>query len=182
MVISLSGAYDIDSTLALYSQFDPYMDQSVSLTGDISPEGRYLIFYGTDPTTVNHFTGTSSQVAYQVFFNESGGFDVSKARGGGHNRLHQLQNTSATELKILRISDDAKFLYTHELHASNNNNPIIRQYLLSGGHQVTMPSAVTSLPSSFGDGDAPNTVSYLKLMTVYGGTNVYITDHKEVLA
>jgi len=184
-VISLSTAYDIDSTLAVDSQFDPYFESSASLTGDISPDGRYLVFYSVDPATVDlrrYTTGTTDQVPYQIFYNDAGGFDVSKAVGGGYYRLHDLQNTSATELKILRISDDGKFLYTHEQQSSNNNNPIIRQYVLSGGHQVTMPSAVTSLPSDFGNGDDPNTVTYLKLMTVNGGTKVLITDHKEILA
>ena len=183
-VISLSAAYDIDSTLTLFSQFDPYMDTNVSLTGDISPDGRYLVFYTSDNTASVHFGGTSAQVGYQVFYNESGGFDVSKAKGGGHNRLHNLVLGSEppSAFRVLGISDDGKFLYTHEKMASSNFNPFIRQYNLSGGHQVTMPSSVTSLPSDFGNGDDPNTVTYLKLMTVNGGTNVYITDHKEILA
>ena len=180
-VISLSGAYDIDSTLAVFSQFDPYMDVNESIGGTISADGRYMVFYAQDPNNNTHFSGGNGVSPYQVFYNEEGGYDVSKARGAGHNRLHKLQNSSATELMIMRISPDGKFLYTHELHASNNNNPIIRQYLLSSGHQVTMPSAVTSLPTTFGDGHDPATVSYLKLMTVDGGTNVYITANQEIL-
>jgi hypothetical protein len=180
-VISLSGAYDIDSTLAVFSQFDPYMDINESIGGTISADGRYMVFYAQDPNNNTHFSGGNGVSPYQVFYNEEGGFDVTKARGAGHNRLHKLQNSSATELMIMRISPDGKFLYTHELHASNNNNPIIRQYLLSSGHQVTMPSAVTSLPTTFGDGHDPATVSYLKLMTVDGGTNVYITANQEIL-
>ena len=181
IVISLSVAYDIDSTVALSSQFDPYMDVNESIGGTISADGRYMIFYAQDPNNNTHYSGGNGVSPYQVFYNEQGGFDVTKARGAGHNRLHKLQNSSATELMIMRISPDGKFLYTHELHASNNNNPIIRQYLLSSGHQVTMPSAVTSLPTTFGDGEDPNTVSYLKLMTVDGGTNVYITANQEIL-
>ena len=180
-VISLSGAYDIDSTLAVFSQFDPYMDVNESIGGTISADGRYMVFYSQDPNNNTHFSGGNGVSPYQVFYNEEGGYDVSKARGAGHNRLHKLQNSSATELMIMRISPDGKFLYTHELHGSNNNNPIIRQYLLSSGHQVTMPSAVTSLPTTFGDGHDPATVSYLKLMTVDGGTNVYITANQEIL-
>ena len=180
-VISLSGAYDIDSTLAVFSQFDPYMDINESIGGTISADGRYMVFYAQDPNNNTHFSGGNGVSPYQVFYNEEGGYDVSKARGAGHNRLHKLQNSSATELMIMRISPDGKFLYTHELHGSNNNNPIIRQYLLSSGHQVTMPSAVTSLPTTFGDGHDPATVSYLKLMTVDGGTNVYITANQEIL-
>ena len=180
-VISLSGAYDIDSTLAVFSQFDPYMDVNESIGGTISADGRYMVFYSQNPNNNTHFSGGNGVSPYQVFYNEEGGYDVSKARGAGHNRLHKLQNSSATELMIMRISPDGKFLYTHELHASNNNNPIIRQYLLSSGHQVTMPSAVTSLPTTFGDGHDPSTVSYLKLMTVDGGTNVYITANQEIL-
>jgi hypothetical protein len=70
-------------------------------------------------------------------------------------------------------------MYFTEFQTSNSSNTLFQNHDIQGDYKVTFPSGVTTLPASFGDGEDPTTTSYLRLVSL-DGSNVLITDHKEI--
>ena len=70
-------------------------------------------------------------------------------------------------------------MYFTEFQTSNASNQLFQNYDIQGDYKLTLPSVVSTLPATFGDGEDPTTTSYLQLQSL-DGTNVLITNHREI--
>ena len=70
-------------------------------------------------------------------------------------------------------------MYFTEFKTSTSDNGYFQVFDIQGDYKLTLPSVVSTLPATFGDGEDPRTTSYLKLQSL-DGTNVLITNHREI--
>ena len=179
IVIKLSTAYDIDSTLTVESQWfaHPHKD-GVGTSG--SKVSSVMSYDGTTIVCAEH-NEESDEDGHAVFwhYNLSVPWDLSSTRFVGSVK-QDLNASAAKGIENLHITPDNKFMYFTEFKISSSDNDYFQVFDIQGGHKVTFPSGVTTLPASFGDGYDPTTTSYLRLVSL-DGSNVLITDHKEIL-
>ena len=174
-VISLSSAYDITSTLAETSSFDVGSDMTVfgrnfdgEIRSDISADGQHLI--------VVEATITSGRRIHQYFLQTP--FDLSSIKRVASKEMADIQ--TGDPIGYIRIHPDGE---NYHLHSRRNGafsgNQSLRLFDIQGNHKVTFPTVTSSQPLTFGDGGDPTTTSFLRL-TSNDGTNVLITDHREI--
>jgi len=179
IVVKLSAAYDIDSTLTVESEWygTPQNDGLGTTGGKLT---SVLSYDGTTIVCAEH-NDAAAATGHAVFwhYNLTTPWDLSSARFVGSRKL-DLANSSATGIENLHITPDGKFMYFTEFQTSNASNTLFQNHDIQGDYKVTFPSGVTTLPASFGDGEDPTTTSYLRLVSL-DGSNVLITDHKEIL-
>ena len=181
IVVKLSTAYDIDSTLTVESQWfrQPFQDlgreyvSATKLTTVLSYDGTTIVCaeHNDQAEEVGH--------AHFWHYNLSIPWDLSSSRFVGSVK-QDLNASAATGIENLHITPDNKFMYFTEFKTSSSDNDYFQVFDIQGGHKVTFPSGVTTLPASFGDGEDPTTTSYLRLVSL-DGSNVLITDHREIL-
>ena len=179
IVVKLSTAYDIDSTLTVESEWygTPQNDGLGTTGGKLT---SVLSYDGTTIVCAEH-NDAAAATGHAVFwhYNLTTPWDLSSARFVGSRKL-DLANSNATGIENLHITPDGKFMYFTEFQTSNSSNTLFQNHDIQGDYKVTFPSGVTTLPASFGDGEDPTTTSYLRLVSL-DGSNVLLTDHKEIL-
>ena len=175
-VIGLSSAYDITSTLTLLSQFDIGYDMRVFgegydgfLSSDISADGTNLV--------VIEQSITSKRRIHHYFLETP--FDLSTTKRVG-SELYVAKDTDSELINFIRIHPDGENYHVHEKdNSASSDNQALTVVDIQGNHKVTFPAVTSSQPQTFGDGVDPTTVSFLRL-TSNDGTNVLITDHREI--
>ncbi|QDP49238.1 MAG: putative tail fiber protein [Prokaryotic dsDNA virus sp.] len=174
-IISLSTAYDIDSTLTLLSTFDYGADEyfktaASNVYSDIAYDGTAIV--AVEETVAS---GVSRVHKYYL----TTPWDLSTASHIGSADI-TTANSNATNIYNVRTTPNGKFFFYNEYQSGNADNAIVRNYDIVGNFEVALPSSVSSLPAAFGDGPDPSTTSYLRLVSL-DGSNVLITDHKEIV-
>jgi len=177
-VITLSSAYDITSTLALESSFDIGYDLRVFgegydgfIASDISADGTNLV-------VIEQALDSNSLRRIHHYF-LSTPFDLNTIKRVGSSDYDRVDADSET-ITFIRINDDSGTYHLQEKDATaSSDNQKLRVYDITGNHQITFPAVTSTQPSGFGDGLDPTTVSFLRL-TSNDGTNVLITDHREI--
>ena len=176
-VITLSSAYDITSTLALESSFNIGQDMKVFgenydsfLASDISSDGKHMVVVqqsldSNDERRIHHyFLGTA--------------FDLSTIQRVGTQLMADIQ--TGDPIGYIRIHPDGENMHLHSRrNGSFAGNQSLRLFDIQGNHKVTFPTVTSTVPFSFGEGGDPTTTSFLRL-TSNDGTNVLITDHREI--
>ena len=178
IVVKLSTAYDIDSTLTVESEWygTPQNDGLGTTGGKLT---TVLSYDGTTIVCAEH-NDAAAETGHAVFwhYNLSTPWDLSSARFVGSRKL-DLANANATGIENLHITPDGKFMYFTEFQTSNASNTLFQNHDIQGDYKLTLPSVVSTLPATFGDGEDPTTTSYLQLQSL-DGTNVLITNHREI--
>tara|TARA_R100001163_G_C5067742_1_gene207123 strand:+ start:4382 stop:6217 length:1836 start_codon:yes stop_codon:yes gene_type:complete len=175
-VITLSSAYDITSTLALESSFDVGYDLTVFgrnydgfIASDISADGQHMV--------VVEQTITSSRRIHSYFLQTP--FDLSTIKRVGSDD-YERKDADSEVINFIRIHPDGENYHVHEKdNSASSDNQALTVVDIQGNHAVTFPTVTSSQPQTFGDGGDPTTVSFLRL-TSNDGTNVLITDHREI--
>ena len=175
-VITLSSAYDITSTLALESSFDVGYDLTVSgrnydgfIASDISADGQHMV--------VVEQTITSSRRIHQYFLETP--FNLSTIKRVGSDD-YERKDADSEVINFIRIHPDGENYHVHEKdNSASSDNQALTVVDIQGNYKVTFPTVTSSQPQTFGDGADPTTVSFLRL-TSNDGTNVLITDHREI--
>jgi len=176
-VITLSSAYDITSTLALASSFDVGQDLKVFgenynsfIASDISSDGKHMVVVqqeidSNDERRIHHyFLGTA--------------FDLSTIQRVGTQLMEDIQ--TGDPIGYIRIHPDGENMQLHSRRGGAfAGNQSLRLFDIQGNHKVTFPTVTSTVPLSFGEGGDPTTTSFLRL-TSNDGTNVLITDHREI--
>ena len=179
IVVKLSTAYDIDSTLTVESEWfaQPHKDGLGTSGSKIT---SVMSYDGTTIVCAEH-NDQAGETGHAVFwhYNLSVPWDLSSTRFVGSVK-QDLNASAATGIENLHITPDNKFMYFTEFKVSTSDNGYFQVFDIQGDYKVTLPSGVTTLPASFGDGEDPTTTSYLRLVSL-DGSNVLITDHKEIL-
>ena len=176
-VIGLSSAYDITSTLTLLSQFDIGADLKVfgenydsTLSSDISSDGKHMV-------VVQQNLDSNDERRIHQYFLETA-FDLSTIKRVGTQLMADIQ--TGDPIGYIRIHPDGENMHLHSRrNGAFAGNQSLRLFDIQGDHKVTLPAVTSTVPLSFGDGSDPTTVSFLRL-TSNDGTNVLITDHREI--
>ena len=178
-VITLSSAYDITSTLALESSFDVGTDLAAFggggktgfIQSDISADGTNMV--------VIEETVSSGETKIHHYFLESG-FDLRTIKRVGTS-TYTCADSNAATIEHIRIleNDDSYYVSEHTTSGATANNQKLRVYSIEGDHKVTFPTVTSTKPQNLGSGADPTTTSFLRL-TSNDGTNVLITDHREI--
>ena len=177
-VISLSTAYDIDSTLTLQSFADFDLgthgedNKDDEIGGDISYDGTTVVIVEDNVTG-----GKTSVYKYRCKIPWDISFTSLEFVGKAEITL---ANSNATNIYNVRLSKDGNFFYYNEYQSGNADNAIVRVYNIQGNYSITLPANSTALPAPLGEGVDPTTTSYLRLVSL-DGTNTLITDHKEIV-
>jgi len=177
-IISLSTAYDIDSTLTLqsFADFDlgthGESNKDDEIGGDISYDGTTVVIVDDNVTS-----GKTSVYKYRCKIPWNIGAGSLEFIGSSEITL---ANSNATNIYNVRMSKDGNFFYYNEYQSSNADNAIVRVYNIQGNYSVTLPANTSALPATLGEGVDPTTTSYLRLVSL-DGTNTLITDHKEIV-
>ena len=177
-IISLSTAYDIDSTLTLqsFADFDlgthGESNKDDEIGGDISYDGTTVVIVEDNVTS-----GKTSVYKYRCKIPWNIGAGSLEFIGSSEITL---ANSNATNIYNVRMSKDGNFFYYNEYQSSNADNAIVRVYNIQGNYSVTLPANTSALPATLGEGVDPTTTSYLRLVSL-DGTNTLITDHKEIV-
>jgi hypothetical protein len=175
-VITLSSAYDITSTLALESSFDVGYDLTVFgrnydgfIASDISADGQHMV--------VVEQTITTGRRIHQYFLQTP--FDLSTIKRVGSDD-YERKDADSELINMIRIHPDGENYHVHEKdNSASSDNQALTVVDIQGNHKVTFPTVTSSQPQTFGDGADPTTTSFLRL-TSNDGTNVLITDHREI--
>jgi len=175
-VITLSSAYDITSTLALESSFDIGYDLTVHgrnfdgfIASDISADGQHMV--------VVEQTITSGRRIHQYFLVTP--FDLSTIQRVG-TADYVRKDADSEVLNFIRIHPDGENYHVHEKdNSASSDNQALTVVDIQGNHRVTFPAVTSNTPLTLGDGGDPTTTSFLRL-TSNDGTNVLITDHREI--
>jgi hypothetical protein len=176
-VIGLSSAYDITSTLTLLSQFDIGADLKVfgenydsALSSDISSDGKHMV-------VVQQNLDSNDERRIHQYFLETA-FDLSTIKRVGTQLMADIQ--TGDPIGYIRIHPDGENMHLHSRrNGAFAGNQSLRLFDIQGDHKVTLPAVTSTVPHSFGDGSDPTTTSFLRL-TSNDGTNVLITDHREI--
>tara|TARA_R100000995_G_scaffold40656_2_gene18918 strand:- start:1274 stop:3883 length:2610 start_codon:yes stop_codon:yes gene_type:complete len=177
-VISLSTAYDIDSTLTLQSFADFDLgthgedNKDDEIGGDISYDGTTVVI------VEDNITGGKTSV-YKYRCKIPWDIGVGSLEFVGKAEI-TLANSNATNIYNVRLSKDGNFFYYNEYQGGSADNAIVRVYNIQGNYSITLPANSSSLPATLGDGIDPTTTSYLRMVSL-DGTNTLITDHKEIV-
>ena len=175
-VIGLSSAYDITSTLTLLSKFDIGYDMNLFgkgydgfIASDISADGKHMVVIEQAITTGRRI--------HQYFLETA--FDLSTIKRV--NTTNYTRKDDDSELiNMIRIHPDGENYHVHEKdNSASSDNQALTVVDIQGNHKVTFPTVTSSQPQTFGDGADPTTTSFLRL-TSNDGTNVLITDHREI--
>ena len=180
IVVKLSTAYDIDSTLTVESQWfrQPFQDlgreyvSATKLTTVLSYDGTTIV------CAEHNDQAEETGHAHFWHYNLSIPWDLSSSRFVGAVK-QDLNASAATGIENLHITPDNKFMYFTEFKTSTSDNGYFQVFDIQGDYKLTLPSVVSTLPATFGDGEDPRTTSYLKLQSL-DGTNVLITNHREI--
>lgn len=181
--ISLSTPYDITSTKTFAGEWN---NQFADAGGDgwvqttagnlfgiwMTKDGKY--FMVSQPTAANYG---------KVFVWEmTTAFDLSTMTYRGYGTYSQGANQGSYQPMHMLPSDDGKWMNIFEQGTSTDSYAAgrnWRQYSVQTDYIATFPATISTLPETFGDGADPATTSYLRMVSL-DGTNVLITDHKEI--
>ena len=177
-VITLSSAYDITSTLALESSFDIGNDLRSFADGydgfiasDISADGTNLV-------VIEQALDSNSLRRIHHYFLQTP-FNLDTIKRVGTSEYDRVDADSET-ITFIRINNDSGSYHLQEKDSTaSSDNQKLRVYDITGDHQITFPTVTSTQPQTLGDGGDPTTVSFLRL-TSNDGTNVLITDHREI--
>ena len=183
-VISLSSAYDITSTLTLLSKFDIGYDMQTFgrnykgfIASDISADGKHMVVIEQTGVLSDFIDNTSTHRIHQYFLETA--FDLSTIKRVGSDTYKKKDDDSEV-INMIRIHPDGENYHVHEKdNSASSDNQALTVVDIQGNHKVTFPTVTSSQPQTFGDGADPTTVSFLRL-TSNDGTNVLITDHREI--
>ena len=176
-VITLSSAYDITSTLALASSFDVGQDLKVFgenydsfVASDISSDGKHMV------VVQQNLDSNDERRIHHYFLNTA--FDLSTTQRVGTQLMADIQ--TGDPIGYIRIHPDGENMQLHSRRdGAFAGNQSLRLFDIQGNHKVTLPTVTSTVPLSFGEGGDPTTTSFLRL-TSNDGTNVLITDHREI--
>ena len=177
ITVNLSTAYDISSTLTLDSfllDFDgsilKYFDGGTLITGNINTsmsDDGYIF------TIVTNTPKTSTDFFSLIKCHLSNPFDLGTAQIASNI---QLDLSGVTNIYTGEIQPDGKtFRYV-----KNTARGTAERLDTSGDYSITFPSVTSKVPATIGSGPDPSTTSYLRMVSL-DGTNVLITDHKEIV-
>jgi hypothetical protein len=177
MVISLSSAYDITSTLTMTSAFDIGQDlrthgssYSGAISSDISHDGHHML-------VIQENLDVFQERQMHLYYIETP-FDLNTTKRVNTVLVPTFQ--TGDPISYLNIHPDG---LNYHLHSRRNGgfsgNQELRLFDIQGNYKVTFPTVTSSQPQTYGDGGDPTTTSYLRL-TSNDGTNVLITDHREI--
>ena len=180
ITINLSTAYDINSTLTLDSylfQLDPtdrgnltYADGTViteEINTSISDDGYVLSILSSAPIT-------STDKFVLIKCNLSTPFDLGTAT---INTKYVLDLSGQTQLHYGQMLPDGK---TFTWAQNTTGRGIAQRLDISGDYTIAFPSGTSEVPATIGAGPDPSTTSYVRMVSL-DGTNVLITDHKEIV-
>lgn len=172
--VSLSSPYDITSTFTHQSTFDlsehgfTVFDDAVQM--DISDDGFQLI--------CSHRTiGDPSYRRHRYRFLLRVPFDLSTATFV-NSLSYYSANTNVESQNILRIVYN-KFLVTADQQSASALNSDMYNFTISTNYEIVFPSGTSPIPIGIGTGSDPSTTTYLRMVSL-DGTNVLITDHREI--
>jgi len=179
-IISLSTAYDIDSTLTLMSSADFSLDSARGYTNRTGEIGGDISADGTTIVVVEEGLDTSaSRFAVHKFFLKTP-WDLSgESLTYVGRQLYDQALSGSTNVYNVRLTPNGKHFYYNEYDAGDSGNAITRIHNISGNYSVNFPTATSGKPSTFGDGADPTTTTYTRLVSL-DGTNILITDHREI--
>ena len=137
---------------------------------DISADGHHMIVI-EEAKTLNQ------QRIHQYFLGTA--FDLSTIKRVGSD-LYNVADTAMNNVPLIRVNPNGESYFLSEKHSSADaGNQKLRVYAVDSDYKVTFPTVTSSQPLGYGDGADPTTVSFLRL-TSNDGTNVLITDHREI--
>jgi len=180
ITISLSTAYDISSTLTFESQlFHPdndgislrewddtaFIDDEVRV--DMSADGSTVILMASVP-----HNGYFTVVKYHL----TTPYNLDTAVLSGKSRWDGQSNS---QLYKTQFSPDGKWVYFTGKSTGTGSN-VWKRFDIQGDYSIDFPSNTTPLSLGVGDGPDPSTTTYLRMVSL-DGTNVLITDHKEIV-
>ena len=177
-VITLSSAYDITSTLALESSFNIGNDLVVHgqdydgfIASDISADGQHMI-------VVQQALDSNNERRIHQYFLVTP-FDLSTIQRVG-TADYERKDADSEVVNFIRIHPDGENYHVHEKdNSASSDNQALTVVDIQGNHRVTFPAVTSNAPLTLGDGGDPTTTSFLRL-TSNDGTNVLITDHREI--
>jgi len=180
-IIKLSTAYDIDSTLTLMSSADfgldstrGYTNRTGEINGDISVDGTTVIVVEEGVDT------SAAKFAVHKFFLKTPWDLSTESLTFVGTKLYSTVDSGATQVYNTKLTANGEHFYYNEYDAGDAANAITRIHNIQGDFGANFPSVMSSKPSTFGDGADPTTTTYARLVSV-DGTNVLLTDHKEIL-
>jgi hypothetical protein len=175
ITVNLSTAYDINSTLTLDSflfDFDgsdlEYFDGTLftgTMNTSMSDDGYiFTILTAAPKPTTDQFSLIKCHLSTP--------FDLGTAQIASNI---QLDLSGITAIYNGEIQPDGKtFRYVDD-----SGRGTAKRLDTSGDYSITFPSATSKVPATIGYGPDPATTSYLRMVSL-DGTNVLITDHKEI--
>lgn len=177
ITVTLSTAYDISSTLTLDSylhEFDfntlRYFTGEDLLSGgiltSISDDGYVFSILSKSPKT-----STEQFSLMKVFLTTP--FDFGTAQIASNIQLDLSGITTLYQGEILPSGKTFRYL-------DSSGRGVSKRLDISGDYTIAFPSATSQVPATIGRGPDPSTTSYIRMVSL-DGTNVLITDHKEIV-
>ena len=177
-IVKFSTAYDIDSTITLMSSADfdlnsdrGYTNRTGEIGGDISADGTTIVL-------VEEGVASGKFAVHKYFLKTPWDISTESLTYVGR-QIYDTIDSGATNVYNVRLTPNGKHFYYNEYDAGDAANAITRIHNIQGNYGVNFPAATSGKPSTFGDGADPSTTTYTRLVSL-DGTNVLLTDHREI--
>jgi hypothetical protein len=172
--VSLSTAYDLGSTITHVQDGDLNVGTtfggSISLYHvNISNDGKHITCVPDAGASLFHWTMTTA-------------FDLSTITyDGEYDFPNVTSGYNYNALGPLIPSPNGLYFYSSETNGSNRDSTTqsIYRFDIGSVYAANFPATTSTLPETFGQGADPATTSYLRMVSL-DGTNVLITDHREI--
>ena len=177
-IVKFSTAYDIDSTITLMSSADfdlnadrGYTNRTGEIGGDISADGTTVV-------VVEEGVASGKFAVHKFFLKTPWDLSTESLTYVGR-KIYDTIDSGATNVYNVRLTPNGQHFYYNEYDSGDAANAITRIHNIQGDFGVNFPAVTSGKPSTFGDGADPTTTTYTRLVSV-DGTNVLLTDHREI--